>query len=82
MSKVFTKNEYAKFRGSSAIVGLVGLVPPCHRAFVGPKFSREYFVGPKFFSRVFRGSKIFSCGYFVGLKFFLVSISWIQNFFS
>ena len=26
--------ECAKFRGSRAIVGLVGLVPSCHRAFV------------------------------------------------
>ena len=29
---------------------------------------------------VFRGSKIFSRGYFLGLKFFLVGISWVQNF--
>ena len=28
--------ERAKFCGSRAIVGLVGFVPSCHRAFVGP----------------------------------------------
>ena len=42
-----------------------------------------------FFSCIFRGSKIISHWYFVGLKFFLVDIlrvqnffSWVQNFFS
>ena len=77
------KMECAKFRGSRAIVGLVGLVPPCHRAFVGPKI---FFVGISwvsiFFSWVFRGSKSFSRGYFMGPKLFLVGISWVQNFFS
>ena len=29
-----------------------------------------------------RGSEIFSLGYFVIPKFFLVAISWVQNFFS
>ena len=29
-----------------------------------------------------RGSENFSCGYFVGLKYFLVGISWVQYFFS
>ena len=88
----FTYREYiykifecAKFRGSSAIVGLVGLLSSCHRGTV-PSWVL------KFFSLVFRGSKIFSHGYFVdlkfflwyfvGAKFFLVGISWVQNFFS
>ena len=44
------KTECAKFRGSCAILGLVGLVPPCRRAFDGPKI-------------------------------FLVSVSWVSNFF-
>ena len=80
-----TNVECAKFRGSRSIVGLVGLVPSCHCAFLGISwvqnffpwvfrgskiFSRRYFVGPKFFSR----------GYFVGLKFFLLDVSWVQNF--
>ena len=30
----------------------------------------------------FHGSYNFSCGYFVGLNFFLMSILWVQNFFS
>ena len=68
--------ECAKFRGSCAIVGLLGLVPSCNRAFVGILWVQF------FFSWVFRGFKIFSCGYFVGLKVFLVSISWVWNFFS
>ena len=56
--------ECAKFIGSSAIVGLVGLVPSCHRVFVGISwvqiFSRGYFVGPIFFfSRLISSFKDF-----------------------
>ena len=80
--------ECAKFCGSRAIVGLVGLVPPCHCALHGYEFfSRGYFMDPKFFLVgistvqniflwVFLGSQIFSCGYFVGPRFFLVGILW------
>ena len=71
-------NDFAKFRWSHAIVGLV---PSCHRAFVGPK---SFFVGTSWvqniFSWVFRGSQILSPGYFVGSRFFHVGISWVQNF--
>ena len=73
----------AKLHRSGAIVGLVGLVPPCHCAFMGPKF---FLVGISwvlnFFSWVFHGSEIFPRGCFVGPKFFLVGISRVQNFFS
>ena len=52
-----TKIECAKFGGSRVIMGLVGLVPPYHRAFVGPKI---FLVGiswvSNFFSWVFRKS--------------------------
>ena len=68
--------ECAKFRGSRAIVGLVGLVPSCYRAFVGISWAQYFFL------RVFRGSQVFCCGYFVGPRFFLVGISWVQDFFS
>ena len=96
-------SECVKFCGSPAIVGLVGLVPSCHRTFVGPTFFLEgislvqnvfyrgYFVSPDFFSWVPPGSEIFSPGYvvgrkvflvvFLGSKFFLVGISWAQDFF-
>ena len=57
-------NKCAKFRGSRAVVGLAGLLPSCHRAFVGISWVQD-----------------FSRGYFVGLKFFLVGISWVQSFF-
>ena len=85
-----------KFRGSCAIVSLVGFVPSCHGAFVGiswiQSFSRGYFLGPKFFlvdiswvqiffRRYFVGPKFFSW-VFVSPKFFLVSISRGQIFFS
>ena len=63
------ENECAKFRGSRAIVGLV---PSCHRAFVGSNF----------FPWVCRGSQIFSRESFVGPKFFRIFISWAQNIFS
>ena len=46
--------ECAKFRGLCAIAVLAGLVPLCHRAFVGISWV------PNFFSWVFRGSKISS----------------------
>ena len=52
--------EWARFRGSRAIVGLVGLVPSCHRAFVGPKV---------FLVRI-SWAKIFSGGYFVDPRFY------------
>ena len=65
-----------KFHGSRAIVGLVGLVPSWHRAFVGISWVQN------FFSWVFRGSKIFSRGYFVEPKFFVVGILWLWNFLS
>ena len=71
-------NECAKFRGFRAIVGLE---PLCNRAFVDLKFFLVNFW-------VSRGSEIFSCGcfvgqnflfsgYFGGLKFLLVRISWV-----
>ena len=89
--------ECAKFSGSCAIVGLVGLMPSYHRAFMGSSwvinffswlfrgssiFSRGYFVGPQFFLVGILWVPIFFRGYFVGLKFFLVGILWVPNFFS
>ena len=70
------KNEYATFRGSCAIVSLVGLVPSCHRwYFVGSNF---FLVGiswvQNIFWWVFLGSQFFYRGYFVGPKFFLLGI--------
>ena len=66
-----SKIECAKFRGSRAIVGLMGLVPSCQRALVGLKLSRgvswvwNFFSWvPKFFSWVFGGSDFFSREYF------------------
>ena len=80
-ASIFNRNECAKFHGSCATVGLVGLLPRCYCAFVGPKC---FLVGiswvQNFFSWVFSGSNIFSCGYFVGPKFFHVYVSWVQNF--
>ena len=69
-ASIFNRNECAKFHGSCATVGLVGLLPRCYCAFVGRNV----------FSWVFRGFKIFSRGYLVGPTFFLVGISWVQNF--
>ena len=45
------QGEFGKFRGSSAIVGTVGLVSSCPRGyFVRPNFfSRGYFIDPNFF---------------------------------
>ena len=89
--------ECAKFSGSRAIVGLVGLVPSYQRSFMGSSrvinffpwvfrgsqiFSQGHFVGPDFFSSVFCGAQIFSCQYFVGPQFLLVGISWAPIFFS
>ena len=69
-------NDIAKFRWSYAIVGLV---PPCHRAFVGPK---GFLVGKSWVQNIFSGVSNFSRGYFVGPKFSLVDISWVKDFFS
>ena len=66
--------DCAKFRGSRAIVVLMGLMPSCYRAFVCISWVWNLFLW------VFRGSKIFSRGYFVGLKFFLVIDFVIQRF--
>ena len=64
-------------------VGLVGLVLPCHHAFMGPKYFLLVILWVRnFFPWVFRGSKIFSRGYFVDLKLFFVGISWVPIFFS
>ena len=63
--------ECAKFRKSRAIVGLVGLVPPCYRAFVSPEIQI-------IFSRVFHGSQMFFSCNFVG-SFILVGILWVQS---
>ena len=71
--------ECAKFRESRAIVGLMGLVPPCHRAFMGPKLSGGYFLGPKFFLVDICWSTIF----FVGVswvQYFFVGLSSVQHF--
>ena len=70
----YDKWECAKFRGSRAIGGLVGLVPSCNRAFVGISWDQNIFlVGT-------RWSETFSRGYFVGQNFFLKSILWAQFF--
>ena len=50
-----------------SVLNYVGLVPLFHRTVV---------------SLCLRGSKIFSRGYFVGPKFFLLDVSWVQDFFS
>ena len=73
VSLLLILNECAKFLGSCAIVGLEGLVPVCHRAFVGILWVHI------FFANVFSESKICSRGYFMGPEFFLVSISWVQK---
>ena len=64
-------------------MGLVGLVPSCLRGyFVGPKFFPvDISYVSIFFLRLFRVPKIFSCQRFVGLKFFLVGIWWVQDLF-
>ena len=68
---LFAFYECAKFPGSRGIVGFVGLLPPCRRAFDG---SKKFFVGiswvQNIFSLVFREFQIFSRGYFVGPIFF------------
>ena len=66
-------------------MSLVGLVPSCHCAFVGTSWFQNFLSwvsrgSKKFFSWLFRGSKNFSW-VFVGLKFFLVAISWVRIFF-
>ena len=92
LEEIFTNRDiFTKFRDSHAIGSLIGLLPSCQCAFVGPKFflvgfswvqvfSHEFFVGSKFFSWVFHQSKIFLHGHFVGPKLFLLGISWIQSF--
>ena len=74
-----TKNRYNYFYVWNS-VGLTGLVPPCHRAFMGPKF---FLVGilwvPIFFLWVFRGPKIFSRGYFVGPKCYDLQQTSVKN---
>ena len=64
--------DCAKFCVSLAILGLVGLVPSCHCAFVGLKF---FIVGPRSFLMEFQNV---SCGYFAGPKFFFVNILWVN----
>ena len=44
--------------------------------------SRGCFKGPKSFLWVFHGFNFFSREYFEGLKFFLLGITWVLNFFS
>ena len=72
--RYFRRFECTKFCALPAIVGPVGLVPSCQRAFGG--ILRVQI----FFSWVFRRSKIVSLGYFVSPKFFFVGISSLQNF--
>ena len=72
-------NECAKFRGSRAIVGPVGLVTSYHRAFVGiswvQNISSWVFCGSKIFSR---GSKIFLVGNFVIFSSWLHEKKWYR----
>ena len=87
--------ECAKFTGLRAILGLAGLVPSCHHAFVGissnQSFSGEYYVGPKFFlvgiswfqnflSWLFHGSKVFFSWLFCGSNSFFWANFVIQRF--
>ena len=67
------QKERAKFLGSCAMVGMLGLVPSCHRAFLGPKAFHGFFVSSK--------CSLFFIFYW-GSEFFHVGISWIQIFFS
>ena len=68
--------ECAKFRGSRAIVGLVGFVPSCPRAFAGISWVQN------FVSWVFRGSKIFFSWVFQGSKNFFSWVLFGSEFFS
>ena len=94
---ITSSKDCAKIRGSCVIMGLVGLVPSRHRAFVGISwvqnfcswvfrgakiFARGYFVGPKNFLLGISWVPVFFRGYFVGPRFFLVGISWVLNFLS
>ena len=64
--------ECAKFRGSWAIVGLVGLVLSCHCALVGISLVENIFLWVFRVPDIFwRGSQTFSRRYFVGPIFFL-----------
>ena len=79
IEKKFHEIGCAKFRGSCATMGVVGLVLSWHRAFVCEGF---FLVSiswvHSFFSWVFRGSEIFFRGYFVGTKFYAAT-SWIYK---
>ena len=60
------------------VLNSVGFMPSwvsCHRVIVPSGVQ-------KFFSWLYLGSNIFSRGYFLGLNFFLVGISWVPEFFS
>ena len=61
-------------RAMCANVGLVGLLPSCHRIYVGISLLQSFFScafsSSKFFSWVFRDSQIFSREYFVDRIFF------------
>ena len=86
-------NECAKFCGSCAIVSLVSTAPPCHRAFVGPKY---FPVGISWVQNIFSWDLVAQTFFFLGISwiqnfflwdfvgqtFFLLGISWIQIFFS
>ena len=67
------------FKNVLHLVGFVGFVTSCHRAFLSSKFSRGYFVSSIFFS-----CEYFECfsWMFQGSKIFLVGISWVQFFFA
>ena len=73
--KYTSVNDCAKFRGSrGAIMGLVGLVPSCHCAFLATSWIQNFFlVGISWVQNFLvgiRGSEIFSFRYFVGQNFF------------
>ena len=89
------QKERAKFLGSCAMVGMLGLVPSCHRAFLGPKaffmgfswvrnvLSFLYFIGdPNFFTWVFRKSNFFFSWVSCGFIFFPFSLFRRFKFFS
>ena len=65
-----TSNEINDTQGKTSVLNSVGLVPSCHRVFVGPKF---------FLADV---SWVRTGACFMDLKFFHVSISSAQIFFS
>ena len=75
------EKECDKFLESRGIVGLLGVVPLCHHAFVGNQLVRNFsswcFVGQIYY----RGFAFFSSGNFVVQKLFLVGFLWVQNVF-